>query len=75
MALNPGQQQPDLEGPDDALLDILVCPACHEPLQRRADVLVCSQCGRGFPIRDGIPVMLLDEAIPPEELKGRAPQQ
>lgn len=75
MAETPGQQQPALEGPDGGLLEILVCPACREPVQRQGEVLVCSQCGRGFPIRDGIPVMLLDEAIPPEKLNGQAPQQ
>jgi uncharacterized protein YbaR (Trm112 family) len=28
-------------------------------------VLTCTECGRGFPVVDGIPVLLLDEAIPP----------
>jgi uncharacterized protein YbaR (Trm112 family) len=46
------------------LLEILVCPECKKPLVYRADTdtLKCPQCRRVFPIRDGIPVMLLDEA-------------
>ena len=51
---------------DPRLLEILVCPACHGDL-RSVDVpgLECHDCGRIYPIRDGIPVMLVDEAGPP----------
>ena len=47
------------------LLDILVCPACRTPLAMLADPsrLQCSTCRRVFPIRDNIPVLLLEEAI------------
>jgi uncharacterized protein len=56
-------------GLDPLLLEILACPCeAHAPLnvdETRA-LLVCTECGRGFPVRDGIPVMLLDEAVPRE---------
>jgi uncharacterized protein YbaR (Trm112 family) len=57
-------------GLDPLLLEILACPCeAHGALEvdsQRA-LLVCTVCHRGFPVRDGIPVMLLDEAIPPGE--------
>jgi uncharacterized protein YbaR (Trm112 family) len=56
---------------DAKLLDLLVCPLCKGPLVYRKDAqeLVCKADRVGFPIRDGIPVMLEDEArkLPPEE--------
>jgi uncharacterized protein len=52
---------------DARLLEILVCPACRDALQHkeRRRVLVCDGCGRQYPVRDGIPVMLVEEAKPP----------
>jgi len=47
------------------LLSILACPVDKAPLELQGDRLVCTQCGRRYPIRDGIPVMLVDEAEPP----------
>ncbi len=46
------------------LLEILVCPECKQRLVYRAesDTLKCNQCRRVFPIHDGIPVLLLDQA-------------
>lgn len=46
------------------LLDILVCPLCKAPVKLTADGqgLKCGQCRRVYPLRDDIPVMLLDEA-------------
>jgi uncharacterized protein YbaR (Trm112 family) len=46
------------------LLDILVCPACKEAIVPTADGtgLDCHRCGLRYPVRDGIPVMLVDEA-------------
>lgn len=46
------------------LLDILVCPLCKVPVELLPDSngLKCSQCKRVYPIRDDIPVMLVDEA-------------
>ncbi|HTY50694.1 MAG TPA: Trm112 family protein [Steroidobacteraceae bacterium] len=49
---------------DTRLLEILACPVCKGPLQhhRAEQVLVCRMDRLGFPIRDGIPVMLEEEA-------------
>lgn len=46
------------------LLEILVCPACKNSLALNADgqSLKCSHCHRIYPVRDGIPVLLVDEA-------------
>lgn len=51
---------------DERLLEILVCPTCHAGLEHkeRRHVLVCTGCGLQFPVRDGIPVMLSEEATP-----------
>jgi uncharacterized protein YbaR (Trm112 family) len=43
------------------LLNILACPACKTKVFLENDLLVCSACGRRYPIRDGIPVMLIEE--------------
>ena len=51
------------------LLDILVCPVDKKPLKElEKDMkLECSACGRKYPVKDGIPVMLIDEAeLPPK---------
>ncbi len=49
---------------DPKLLEILVCPLTKGPLDydRQAQELVSRQAGLAFPIRDGIPIMLVDEA-------------
>ncbi len=49
---------------DAKLLEILVCPVCKGKLDydKAAQELVCSPCKLAFPIRDDIPVMLVDEA-------------
>ncbi len=46
------------------LLEILVCPLCKTPVEMKQDEsgLKCVQCKRVYPIRDDIPVMLIDEA-------------
>jgi uncharacterized protein len=46
------------------LLEILVCPACKTPVKLTPDKngLKCSTCRRVYPVRDDIPVMLVDEA-------------
>ena len=57
----PGADAPGL---DPALLEVLVCPVTHGPLEydRARNELVSRQLGRAFPVRAGVPVMLLDEA-------------
>lgn len=51
---------------DEKLLEILVCPKCKGELEYRQDEaeLVCHACRLRYPIEDGIPVMLIDEAQP-----------
>jgi uncharacterized protein len=46
------------------LLEILVCPACKQPLDYRQnpESLKCRACHRVYPVKDGIPIMLVDEA-------------
>jgi uncharacterized protein len=52
---------------DPALLEILACPACHAELRvdDAASQLVCTGCGLAYPVRDDIPVLLVDEATHP----------
>jgi uncharacterized protein len=61
--------QGDLVKIDDWLLEILACPKCHAPLSAdvAASELVCtnSECGLAYPVRDNIPVLLVDEARQP----------
>ena len=47
---------------DPALVEMLACPACKTAVRLEQEQLVCVQCGRRYPIRDGIPVMLIEEA-------------
>ncbi|MCS5595631.1 MAG: Trm112 family protein [Alphaproteobacteria bacterium] len=49
---------------DKKLLEILVCPVTKSPLRydKSANELISDQAGLAFPIRDGIPVMLIEEA-------------
>ncbi|MGH2589269.1 MAG: Trm112 family protein [Actinomycetota bacterium] len=59
---------------DPELLEILVCPNDRGELDHleAEQVLVCKKCGYRYPIRDGIPVMLIDEAEkPPSKRKSR----
>ncbi len=52
-------QQTNIIDPD--LLALLVCPVDHAELELRGSALVCTQCGRSYPIVDGIPNMVVDE--------------
>lgn len=49
---------------DSELLEILACPACKTPvtLVKDGQALKCESCHRVYPIKDDIPVMLIDEA-------------
>jgi uncharacterized protein YbaR (Trm112 family) len=51
---------------DAKLLEILVCPLTKQPLRYDAECqeLISEQAGLAYPIRDGIPIMLVDEARP-----------
>lgn len=51
------------------LLDIIACPLCKTDVRLEGDRIVCTNCGRRYPIREDIPVMLIDEAELPEKPK------
>lgn len=53
---------------DPQLKEILVCPNCHGELteEEAQSRLRCAGCGLAYPVREGIPVMLIDEADKPE---------
>ena len=51
---------------DPELLKVMVCPLTHDPLRQEGDWLVNVKWGLKYPIRQGIPVMLIDDAqLPP----------
>mgnify|MGYP001591449117 CR=1 FL=1 len=52
---------------DEELLAILACPGCQGDVALRDGQIVCLQCGRRYPIREGVPIMLVDEAQVPRE--------
>jgi uncharacterized protein YbaR (Trm112 family) len=47
---------------DKELLNILACPACKSDVELKDNKIVCKKCNRKYPIKDGIPIMLIDEA-------------
>ncbi|MCK9432026.1 MAG: Trm112 family protein [Candidatus Omnitrophica bacterium] len=47
---------------DKKLLEILACPACKSDVELKKNKIVCVKCGRRYPVRRGIPVMIIDEA-------------
>ena len=53
---------------DPILLEVLACPCDrHAAVRAEGDpvaAIVCTRCATSFPVRDGIPVMLLDDAVP-----------
>jgi uncharacterized protein YbaR (Trm112 family) len=58
---------------DPELLEILVCPNDRGDIDYLSEeqVIVCHTCGYRYPVRDGIPVMLIDEAEKPASKKKR----
>lgn len=54
---------------DKDLLEILACPACRAEVRLEGEApkerIVCTSCGKRYPVRDGIPIMLVEEAEPP----------
>jgi uncharacterized protein YbaR (Trm112 family) len=64
---------------DPKLLEILVCPLTKAPLRydREAQELISEEAGLAYPIRDGIPIMLIDEArqLRDDERPSGAPKQ
>ncbi|MPZ87872.1 MAG: Trm112 family protein [Nitriliruptorales bacterium] len=56
------------------LIDLLICPACHGDIEykERRNLIICTSCGLHYPVRDGIPVMLVEEATRPTSRRGRS---
>ncbi|MHC4196964.1 MAG: Trm112 family protein [Planctomycetota bacterium] len=52
---------------DKEFLDILACPVCKTDVKLEQEKIVCANCGRRYPIKDDIPIMLVDEAELPEK--------
>jgi uncharacterized protein YbaR (Trm112 family) len=42
------------------LLDLLACPRCGKPLEAATERLVCVGCGAGYPVRDGVAILLVE---------------
>lgn len=49
---------------NSSLLALLACPQCHGPLVHDADTLACGTCNLAFPVEDGLPILLIEKAIP-----------
>lgn len=47
---------------DKTLLEILACPDCKASVEERGLWLVCKKCGRRYPVKDGVPIMLIEES-------------
>ena len=64
----PNREQNEV---DPKLLDILVCPLSKTPLiyDKKANELISKSAGLAFPIRNGVPILLIDEARQLDELK------
>ena len=56
---------------DRELLEILACPDCKSDVEFRDNKIICKGCGRRYPVKDGIPIMLIDESEPPTSLPKR----
>ena len=50
---------------DNELLALLACPACQGNVELKDHKIVCTRCQRNYPIVDGIPVLLVDQASSP----------
>ncbi len=51
---------------DKELLNILACPFCRADVKLENEKIVCTSCGRRYPIKEGIPIMLIEEAELPK---------
>lgn len=47
---------------DQELLSILACPSCKGEVSLKDERIICVKCGRKYPIKNGVPVLLVDEA-------------
>jgi len=75
MCPGPPRKLPFMSDPDPSLVELLACPQPHHsPVVADGDELVCTECGARYPVRDGIPIMLIDEAAPARPASGSAPE-
>ncbi len=58
----PVTMEPYLHTVDPELLELLRCPLTHSPVRQEGEFLVAEVGGLAYPVRDGIPVMLVEEA-------------
>jgi len=54
---------------DPNLLKILACPACKGSVELKENKIICTKCKKKYPIKDGIPIMLIEEAKDDEKNK------
>ncbi|MDD4908050.1 MAG: Trm112 family protein [Candidatus Omnitrophica bacterium] len=47
---------------DKELLDILACPDCKGDVELKDNKIACKKCGKKYPIKNGIPIMIVEEA-------------
>ena len=47
---------------DKELLEILACPICKGAIELKGDRIICNKCKKAYPVKDDIPVMLIEEA-------------
>ncbi|MEA3328425.1 MAG: Trm112 family protein [Candidatus Omnitrophota bacterium] len=52
---------------DKKLLEMLACPACKKEVRLEAEEIVCVGCKKRYPIRNGIPIMLIEESKGPDK--------
>ena len=57
------------------LLEILACPECKSSVEEDGEWLACTGCHRRYPVREGIPVMLVEEAVLPDQEESSADNQ
>ncbi len=62
---------------DPELIALLVCPACRGEIEYkdRRNLIICTRCGLQYPVRENIPIMLIDEATRPPQRGAKAPHQ
>lgn len=53
----------------EELLKILACPICKGEVILREEKIICAKCAKKYPIKDGIPIMLIEEAEADEKTK------
>jgi len=57
---DPGFKKEEDKMINKELLDILACPACKADVELKDDKIRCTKCMRAYPIKDGIPIMLIE---------------